>query len=171
MPVQVSVPHLDSIHIFKRPVDRYVGLGIAGFFLTLSILIAVMNPEDIPTRTGHISRFFPLWPSLIASFIAIVLAGPSEVTLDPHSRRYTLLSGLPLLATPKHGFLDEIAYLAIRTVRTKGGTSIMSARVELEWKERRRPKVFLKYARMDDAYKLKDTVPARTGIEVKWEVE
>jgi hypothetical protein len=171
MPVQVSAPHPDSIHIFKLPVDRYVGLWIAGSFLTASILIALMNPDDIPTRTGHISRFFPLWPSLIASIIAVGMAGPSEVTLDPHSRRYTLISGLPLLASPKHGSLDEIAYLAIRTQRPNGGTSIISARVELEWKDSQKPNVFLKFARLTDAYKLKDTVPARTGIEVKWEVE
>jgi hypothetical protein len=167
----IDMEDQESVVIGKRPADRYVGLLIASPLLLMGVAAAVLNPHGIPTKSGTVSPAFALLPAAVLMVIALSAVGPSELEIQPGRRRYRLIAGLPLLARPTSGPFEDIKSIALRAKRPSNGTSIMSVRVEVEWRQPNRKPTLLKYVRLSEAYDLKSLLIAQSGLPIVWDVD
>ncbi len=119
-----------KVIIRKSNGERYGFVGVSGCFLFLALIFAVVffmfpSPTNVTPGTvyGLLGVVFVLF---LSSFL---VAGPTDLELNPGNGTYRYTRGMPLLAKTSTGAITEISAIVCR-VDTGRGTTYQ---VQVEW--------------------------------------
>jgi len=173
MPTQVMVGHSDTVVIAKETSARYGLLMILGPLVLLMVLTEVLgsifspeskvNSPTILAMTGVVG--------LISLVISVGNMGPCEIHLDPHTRRYRFISGLPLFVRTMEGPYEDIAAFVISPYysdRNARGRNTTANKVEIQWAVPGRKTSYIRWLNLSAAYQVKDAIEKQAGLPLVW---